>query len=230
MYQDILDAYRTTTEKTLAAWERHPGVGEAVPEEDNRRHLGVSSGCLFQPRGQLSRCHQKLQHLASQDALLDVTPLEGLHFTFLALAWDYYSDLESLPLELSNLKRLYKQFVVTVDFRVDELRLVPLNNTLLLAGVPSVESYQMRQAFAEALLASPWRPHIEDRYKNHLIPPLFWHTTLARYRSSYASQALRELYFDYSNVTFGSLDLGKPQLVATTCNWIRFYDLICEDL
>lgn len=219
--QPITDAYAAMTAQTLQAWQSHPGVGKLLVADANRQHLGVSSGRNFMPTGKLQRLHGELLQLASADSLLDVVPAHGLHFTFLALAWDHFESADEVPAELQTLVPIFKETVARLNFRVCDLRLVPLKGALLLAGLPDAQTHATREQLARRVLQSPWRPHLEARYAGFPIPPLIWHITLARYAAEYAPQPLRDLYHHYSTTSFGDLELGEPQIGMINYNWTR---------
>lgn len=217
--QPILDAYANMTQQTLQAWTAHPGIGETQPAYPYKHQLGVSSGRPFSPNGMLKQLHDKLCQLAEADPLYDVVPTHGLHFTFLALAWDRFNAIEEVPPEINELVPLFKATVAGLNFTVSDLRLVPLKNALLLAGLPDVQTYAIRQQLAQRLLQSAWRPYLEARYAGFPIPPLIWHITLVRYGAEYAPQPLRDLYQRYRRTSFGSLTLGEPQIGVINYNW-----------
>jgi hypothetical protein len=223
---EISQAYANRTEATLAAWRDHPDPGDPLPPSPNRQLLGVTSGCLFRAQGELAALHDELVELAARDSRLDVVPTDGLHFTFLALAWNRYASVEALPRPLAAVIPIFQQVASGLDYRLHSLRLVPLPNALVLAGLPDARTNQARQAFAEEVLATAWAPLIRDRYRDYpTIPPLFWHTTLARYGTHFASPALRRLYFRHKDISFGDLSLGRPQLVAASYGWSQRYAL-----
>jgi hypothetical protein len=70
-----------------------------------------------------------------------------------------------------------------------------------------------------------WRSLIEARYQGYNIPPLFWHTTIARYNHRYAPAAMRELYAQYATRAFDDLALGQPLLALVNYNWTRCFPL-----
>lgn len=219
--QPILDAYASMTQQTLQAWAAHPGIGPLQPSYPNRQQLGVSSGRSFAPSGALKQLHEELLQLAEADSLYDVVPAHGLHFTFLALAWDHFASVDALPPEIHELVPLFKTTVAGLNFTVTDLRLVPLKGALLLAGLPDPQSYAVRQQLAARVLQSAWRPYLEARYAGFPIPPLIWHITLVRYAAEYAPQSLRDLYQRYRTTAFVDLQLGQPQIGVINYNWTK---------
>lgn len=219
--QEILDTYASMTQQTLQAWADHPGIGPLQPPYPNRQQLGVSSGRSFTASGALSALHADLLRLAEADPLYDVVPAHGLHFTFLALAWDHFASLEELPPEIHELVPLFKTTVAGLNFTVTDLRLVPLKGALLLAGLPDPQSYAVRQQLATRVLQSTWRPYLEARYTGFPIPPRIWHITLVRYGAEYAPQSLRDLYQRYRTTAFADLQFGQPQIGIINYNWTK---------
>lgn len=223
--QEIIDTYTKMTEQTLQAWQSHPGVGDLLSADQNRQKLGVSSGRNFTPTGELQKLHSKLLQLSEKDPLLDVVPAQGLHFTFLALAWDHFASVDEMPPEINELVPIFKETVAGLNFRVCDLRLVPLKGALLLAGIPDAATHATRQKLAQRVLASPWKPHLEARYAGFPIPPQIWHITLARYAAEYVPQSLRDLYDHYRTTSFGDLELGEPQIGMINYNWTKKFFL-----
>ena len=224
LFAPILAAYERTRAATQDAWAANPRTGDPLPPEPHRAQLGISSGRIFAASGPLAQVHAELRALAAQDPLLDVTPANSLHFTFLALAWDRYT-LQTLPPELAALKPIFAKHTLGMDFAVTDLRLLPLKNALVLAGLPSPDSFARRNALAQELLASAWGPLLQGRYRGFDIPPLFWHTTLARYGAPFASQPLRDVYARHSAIGMGGLHFGQPLLAAVNYNWQQCHPL-----
>lgn len=221
----ILAAYDETAAATLTTWCEHPEVGEAEPYRDETRRLCFSSGCKISATGALREVHDALLELAQHDAAYDVTPAAGLHFSFLAMSWGLYDEPEEYANDAGDLITLFRQRTAGLNYRITQLRLVPLRNTIILAGVPDEASFNARQAFAEAAMQTKWRPRIEARYQGYAIPPLFWHTTIARYNHRYAPAAMREVYAQYATRAFDDLALGQPLLALVNYNWTRCFPL-----
>ena len=218
--QSILPAYKTTTHATYALWQAHPSVGDAVAYPDDMRKLCISSGRTFAATGALAELHKELMSLAANDATLDIVPMTSLHFSFLAMSWGLFNEPSEAP-PLQDIAALFAAHTTHIPFVISQLRVVPLRNSLILAGLPDVRSFDARQALAKALLQSTWRAHIEARYAGYEIPPLFWHTTLARANTQFAPNTLRELYHAYRSRTFDDLELSAPQLALVNYNWSR---------
>jgi hypothetical protein len=221
----ILAAYGETTAATLNTWREHPDTGEAEPYRDDPRRLCISSGCTLTATGALREVHDALLALAQRDAAFDVTPAAGLHFSFLAVSWGLYDTPGEYPNDAGDLIALFKAHTAGLNYRITQLRLVPLRNTIILAGVPDAASFDARQGFADAVMQSRWRPLIEARYKGYEIPPLFWHTTLARYNHRHAPAAMRDLYAQFASRAFDDLSLGAPMLALVNYNWTRCFPL-----
>ena len=218
----ILSAYDATTQATLAAWRENAGIGEALAYPDDTRKLCISSGRKFVAVGALAELHSQLIALSANDSTLDVVPIASLHFSFLAMSWGLWDEPDEAPAP-QELTKLFTQHTAHIPFVISQLRVVPLKNSLILAGVPDVQSFEARHAFAQAVLQSEWRSHIESRYAGYEIPPLFWHTTLARANTHLAPKKMRELYFAYSSRIFDDLELGAPQLSLVNYNWSRWF-------
>lgn len=221
----IFAAYEETTAATLHTWREHPDIGEAEPYRDDTRRLCFSSGCRLTPAGALREVHTALLALANEDAAFDATPADGLHFSFLAVSWALYDEPEEYANDARDLIALFNAYTSGLNYRITHLRLVPLRNTLILAGVPDAASFVARQRFAEAVMQSRWRSLIEARYEGYSIPPLFWHTTLARYNHRYAPASMRELYAQFAGRIFDDLELGTPMLALVNYNWTRCFPL-----
>jgi hypothetical protein len=221
----ILTAYDETTAVTLNTWRDHPETGEAEPYCDDTRRLCISSGCKITAAGALRDVHTALLALANEDAAFDVTPASGLHFSFLAMSWGLYDAPEEYANDADDLIALFKAHTAGLNYRIKHLRLVPLRNTLILAGVPDAASFDARQGFAEAAMQTRWRAHMEARYQGYSIPPLFWHTTLARHHHRYAPAAMRELHAQFASRTFDDLVLGRPMLALVNYNWTRCFPI-----
>ncbi len=221
----ILAAYAATTQATLATWRDYPDSGEPFVYPDDTRKLCISSGRKFTATGALAEIHAQLIALAAMGDTLDVVPVAGLHFSFLALSWGVWDKPAQAP-DLRDIASTLTQHAGHIPFVISQLRLVPLKNALILAGVPDAQSFAARHAFAQTMLQSPWSGHIGARYRDYEIPPLFWHTTLARANTQFAPKHMRALYFAYSARMFDDLQLGPPQLALVNYNWSRWFLVI----
>lgn len=221
----ILAAYDETTAATLDTWREQLETGEAEPYRDSLRRLCFSSGCKVTANGALAELHAALSELARQDDPFDVTPAAGLHFSFLAMSWGLFDAPDEYANDAGDLIDIFKAHTAGLNYRIAQLRLVLLRNALLLAGVPDEASYAARQSFANALMQTRWRPYLEARYQGYSIPPLFWHTTLARYNRQYAPASMRELYARFASCTFNDLSLGTPMLALVNYNWTRCFPI-----
>ena len=221
----ILAAYEETTTATLKLWREHADCGDVEPYRDDTRRLCISSGCKFTSAGALRNLHDALLTLAKEDDAFDVTPVAGLHFSFLALSWGLYDEPSEYAHQADDLIAIFKQHTAGLHYRITQLRLVPLRNTLILAGVPDAASFAARQRFADAVMQSRWRSLLEARYAGYSIPPLFWHTTLARYNHQFAPATLRDVYAQFASCTFDDLSLGQPTLALVNYNWTRCFPM-----
>jgi hypothetical protein len=221
----ILAAYDDTTAATLKTWREHPAIGEAEPYKDSTHRLCFSSGCRLTATGALLDFHDALLSLAKEDAAFDVTPAAGLHFSFLAVSWGLYDEPEEYANDADDLISLFRAHTAGLNYRITHLRLVPLRNTIILAGVPDEASFDARQRFADAVMQTKWQALIEARYQGYNIPPLFWHTTLARYNHRFAPASMRDLYAQFATRAFDDLVLGQPLLALVNYNWTRCFPL-----
>lgn len=222
-----LAEYARLTEDTLSAWRSHPGSGDQLGLSLKHAALGITAGCWLPPDETILTVHDRLAALASGDALLDIVPRASLHYTFLALHWGLYDGWSSVPDELRQILPILDKHLSGLNFVVRDLRLVPLKNALLLAGTPDAASAAARQALVNELMASPWRRFLEDRYAGYSLPPQVWHITLARYRASFASQAMRDVYFQHAGLRVSELGMGQPRLVLASENWSRCLEREC---
>ncbi|HQX09995.1 MAG TPA: hypothetical protein PLG23_03980 [Thermoflexales bacterium] len=218
MRTDLDAEYAGMTARGLDAWARAPGAGERNPPDPLRRRLGVTSGRLFTPTGALVQLGAALSALAAADDDVDVVPTSGLHFTFLALAWDHYASAADVP-NTSQLRTLFAARTQELPFSLGHMRLVAISGALLLAGIPDPASATARADLAADLMAADWAPHIAERYRGYPFPPKIWHTTLARSRRQFATPGMRALFAEYRDRTFDDLALGPPWLVAANYNW-----------
>jgi hypothetical protein len=216
-----LAEYARLTASTLAAWRKHPETGDPVGLPPGRGALGITVGCWLPREDAVLAVHNRLAPLAATDMQMELVPRASLHYTFLALHWDLYDGWPAVPDELRQILPILDKHVNGLNFVVRDLRLVPLTNALLLAGMPDAACAAARQALVAELLTSPWRRFLEDRYAGYPLPPQVWHTTLARYRAGFASQAMRDVYFQNAALRIPKLSMGQPRLVLASETWSR---------
>lgn len=219
MLSEIQAEYDMLTADALAAWLAHPDTGALAAADPRRGRLGVTSGRLIPPNPALLALHDEITALAQDDALLAPVPRASLHFTFLALAWDHYDNPAALPPAFAEAHALFDECVRGLNFTVHNLRLLPLRNGLVLAGMPDAAGLTARQRLTEALLGTAWRPLLEERYARLPLPPKLWHTTLVRYGRQFAPQTLRALYHAHAGRNLGTIELGEPDLLMTDMTW-----------
>ena len=217
---DALSAlYEATSERTRVAWQKAPDCGEVMQQAYYDPHkLALASGIQPVPSTDIASLRQQLAELARGDALADVMPADGLHFTFLPLTLPLYTDTEQ-PENMASLLELWHSWRQS-KVHIRELRLVALPSQLLLAGIPDEQSLQARQQFCDALLASPWRNHLIDRHAHTPLPAPFWHTTLLRYRAQYLPPSLRRFFLANHQQRYGSAE-GSLKLAQVNYNWTR---------
>lgn len=217
---DALSAlYEATSERTLVAWQKAPDCGEIMQQAYYDPHkLALASGIQPSLPTAIASLRQQLAIRVSDDALADVMPADGLHFTFLPITLPLYSAAEP-PENMASLLTLWQRWRQHT-VRINELRLVALPGQILLAGIPDEKSQQARQQFCDALLASPWLNHLIDRHAHTPLPPPFWHTTLLRYQAQYLPPSLRHFFLANRQQRYGSVE-GTLKLAQVNYNWTR---------
>ena len=220
----IESEYQKIKNATLEKWNSSSVEGRNVGFPYEEKLYGVTSGIKFSPKGELSSLLLDLRETKKGNQDLDVTSDENLHFTFLALSPLVYPCKEDLPVEISELRRVSK-ILKGNGFSISKLRLVPLKNAILLAGIPSSASLELRDYYAKLLLTSNWSLYLKERYEGFEIPPPIWHTTLVRSRRELASEAVREIYNKYRDTSFGDLIFQKIDLVAANYNWSKVMNI-----
>ena len=217
MICELQAEYDATSDATLEKWKNDEGAGALRRPSFPFTKVGVTSGSYIQPPHPAFEILSELEHLAGRDPNADITKPECFHLTFLAILTVSYDVVEELP-SVDGLKEIFRRICHGKEFLVQKLGLVALPNALLLAGHPDDASLSLRGEFAEALLASPWKGHLEARYHGGVIPPIFWHTTLVRYHAEYLPEELRAFFKSNRSKTYGRLVL-PIHLMSTNYNW-----------
>lgn len=225
MIDKIETEYRRIERDTVEAWRANPTPGEDARSGYDIRLLGFSSGSRFSTFTVLSEFMAELEVLTKHVRALDLLPDTNLHFTFLALSPHVYESREAFPEDVRDLKQIAGASLTRAPIQLSRLRLVPLPNALVLAGIPDCGAIEARAKFAEVLLNSRWEKHLRSRYGRHPIPPLIWHTTLVREGHQYLSPEVRELFYRWRDRDFGNLELSPPVLAAVTYNWSRVVEM-----
>ncbi|MGK9174541.1 hypothetical protein KXR87_15130 [Yokenella regensburgei] len=219
---ELLSAlYEATSEKTLAAWLTAPDCGAPMHQPYYDPHkLALATG--FQPAMPegISALRHALASLTQGDERADVLPPDGFHFTFLPVTLPLYEQYGQ-PEDIAPLLTLWQTWRQQ-QVQIRDLRLVALPGQLLLAGIPDEESLRSRQAFCEALLASPWRDRLIARHAHTPLPPPFWHTTLLRYRAQFLPLPVRHFFMQHRHQRFGSV-AGGVILAQVNYNWTQVY-------
>jgi hypothetical protein len=219
------DEYQRIDANTLLAWKANPLPGNLTGLGYDAAMLGFSSGSKFAPFGPLKQFLTELNQLSKNVDGLDVLADSNLHFTFLALSPHLFSGPDNFPDNLCELRRVVKESLQPGPICLSRLRLVPLPNAIVLAGVPNTESVSARKLFADALLKSGWADFLRQRYGQHSIPPRIWHTTLVRADRQYLHSSVRDLFHSWKQQDFGSLELESPKVAAVTYNWSRVVEM-----
>lgn len=217
----IENEYARITSESKDAWENEPSPGKFVGLPQGYTKLGISLGSYYLFNDRIRFFYSKLEQIASVDKALTLVPERSAHFTFLALAAHFWDHISELPQETKLLSDIVSRYFTKAEWRLNELRIVPGKNYLLLAGIPHEKTWRRRQEFAAGLLNSPWKKHIEQRheYKGYSFPPVIWHTTLCRYQHEFLPQSVRELFRQFEAERFGELTLQAPELKAVNYDW-----------
>lgn len=222
---ELQQLYARTSEKTLAMWATQPDMGRIREEAFYEPHkLAITSGIQPALTEPLKLLLHELHELAQNDALADVMPFNGLHFTFFAITMPLYqpSDIAKLdPFLLTAFKEHAKDLTVSIS----NLRLVALPNQLLIAGTPDVKSLAAKEAFASQLLDSPWREKLRERHGDIPLPPPFWHSTLLRYQADFLPARFRDYFHTQQSRIYGEVS-AQAQLAFTNYNWTEVYGCV----
>ena len=212
--EQIAAAYEATRQRTLAVWEKSPDAGAEAPPPYHPTQRAYAIGSLFTPPAALEPVISRVLDAEGVTAV----PREALHYTFLALTPHQWDDFDAMPdpnfLAAGTRLRLHD-----LRFEISNLKLLPLPNTLLLAGFPSIEMLDARERLLGDLMkngiTAAW---LHERY-GAAFPPLFWHTTLARSTTTLLPPALQFLYHELAAVNFGRLSMAAPRLHAVNFDW-----------
>lgn len=221
LVESIANEYSQITAATLQTWVNNPSIGAPRPLPDGYYKFGISVGSFFQPTARLKPLFQELENLAGIDANHVTIPSTSFHFTFLALAGHEFDAFQALPPEVAELTEVCRKILDFKMWRLDQLRVLPGANFLLLVGMPSSELVELREKFAAALLDSSWKRFIQSRheYRGYPFPPKIWHTTLCRYKAEFLPRETRQLYERYRNQTLGAIELEVPRLRRVNYDW-----------
>lgn len=211
--------YENTSERTLALWLNAPGAGD-VMQGNYYDTTGFAPATGIQPplSPALRNLLEEVNALAEGDPLADAMPLDGLHFTFLAVTLPRYQRHER-PEKLAELQAIWEAYRAKPTC-ISELQLVALPGQLLLAGIPDEASAAARTELAQRLLRSGWRDEIQARYKNTPLPPPFWHSTLLRYCAARLPEKWRAFFLSRRQARYGMVNAPR-QLVMTNYNWTQ---------
>ncbi|OFZ45962.1 MAG: hypothetical protein A2381_00185 [Bdellovibrionales bacterium RIFOXYB1_FULL_37_110] len=222
---EIENEYQRLKSTTHLQWDKSSEEGADVGPPYDQNLFGITCGAKFNPVGELHLFLENLRLRTSNNPSLDITTNDHLHFTFLALSPLTYKNKKELPREVDELKRISKKVINREMFSLTQLRLVPLKNTILLAGIPTDDSFKLRNTYVRELLNSSWAAYLQERYIGHEIPPKIWHTTLVRTRNELLPVEVRELYLENLDKYFGNLNFEKIELIAANYNWSKIIQL-----
>lgn len=211
--------YEETSARTLALWRNAPGIGETMQSDYyDKTRFAPTTGIQPLLSAALRVLLEEVNTLAEGDPLADAMPLNGLHFTFLAVTLPLYQR-QQRPEKLAELLEIWEAYRARPTC-ISELQLVALPGQLLLAGIPDSDSAAARKALAQRLLRSGWRDEITARYHNTPLPPPFWHSTLLRYRAQRLPEPWREFFLTRRQQRYGAVSAPR-QLVMTNYNWTQ---------
>ena len=216
---DLTPLYDETSARTLALWRQAPSTGEAMEGDYyNKDKFAPATGIQPPLSPTLRSLLTEVNALAEGDPLADAMPLDGLHFTFLAVTLPLYQR-QQRPENLAELQTIWEAYRAKPTC-ISELQLVALPGQLLLAGIPDEASAAARRELAQRLLRSSWRDEIQARYKNTPLPPPFWHSTLLRYRAARLPEKWRAFFLSRQQARYGMVSAPR-QLVMTNYNWTQ---------
>lgn len=210
MLEEIEREYNRLRSEGLNTWAEYPHPGNLRGAAYDRR-LALSFGVRYTATRRMQGLLDGLTKLREDDEL-DV--VQDLHVTFLACTRQVYETIEDLPLAAFLTNDL------PASIRLNCLRLIPIQDGLVLAGLPDAEAIEARATIAGELLGRPEAAKLlRERYGKYPIPPLLWHTTLVRCRHEYAKKSVRDLFARHATVDFNSLDIGPIRLCAIDFDW-----------
>jgi len=219
-------AYERLTEDAISTWNANGTIGLPTPFPYHRKRLALAIGRTFTASNRLRTLLNDMRTVSTYIPRLEVPETSWLHFTFLALSPHNFARVESFPDSLSVVKQSYTRCVAGRPWTIKNLRLVPLHNGLLLAGIPDMDTLASRKQLADDLLSSPWETMLRARYGRYPIPPVIWHTTLMRFPYERMPAPARDIYFAYSSGSFGDITLDPPILAAVSYNWSQVIRLL----
>ncbi|WP_310606359.1 hypothetical protein [Buttiauxella brennerae] len=220
--EQLQQLYSRTNEKTLATWAVNLGCGrvrEAAYYDPHK--LAITSGIQPALSDPLHGLLHELHQLAETDTKADVMPFTGLHFTFFAITMPLYQN-EDIATVDPELLAIFAQQAKDLPVTISNLRLVALPNQLLIAGTPDEAGQAAKEAFAGALVKTPWREKLRERHGDIPLPPPFWHSTLLRYQAEFLPTCFRDYFKTRQTHHFG--DVSAPvQLAFANYNWTKVY-------
>ena len=215
----LTSLYEETSARTLALWNNAPEIGELMQGDYyDKDRFAPATGIQPPVPGALRKLLEEVNALAEGDPLADAMPLNGLHFTFLAVTLPLYRRRQR-PEKLDELRTIWEAYRLQPT-TISELRLVALPGQLLLAGIPDGASAAARVELAQRLLRSGWQDEIKARYQNTPLPPPFWHSTLLRYRAERLPEKWRDFFRARQTQRYGAVSAPR-HLVMTNYNWTQ---------
>lgn len=210
-------AYNAESEATLAKWALRTNVGAAQTAPFHPTRISITTGSYLPHADSVAALLARLADCVEADPVADLISPANLHATFLALSQPLYDSEAAIP-ALPEVREAFDAHCQGQTMRLHGLRLVALPNALILAGQPDSSTFERRQSFARALLASSWRVTLQERYPGRPIPPLFWHSTLLRYHAELLPEHLRRFFLAERGQRYGSISV-PIRLLATSYDW-----------
>lgn len=216
---EIESGYDRIQQETLADWRAHSSCGTQQELSYPPSAIALTSGAEFTECEFLPDLLDTLDAIGERDGRLTTSHSGRTHFTFLALTTHLWMGKDNIPQPLVSATQELSMHLKGFAWVIRELRLVPLKNAVLLAGIPELATKKARHDFAEAALKSPLGELVRQRYGQFSIPPRVWHTTLARYRGERMPVEVREVFRRFQNERIRNLELGTPHVVAASFDW-----------
>ncbi|WP_414163328.1 hypothetical protein ACMGGS_15295 [Superficieibacter sp. BNK-5] len=220
----LAQLYAATSARTIKEWQTQATAGERLREEYYPAEtLALATG--IKPALSLTQCAllRALYTVVKDDPLADVLPEAGFHFTLLPLTLARFEQHQPLPGRVQELHDLWHDYRGT-EITISQLRLVALPGQLLLAGIANRAAVSLRQRFCQQVLESSWRQELLARHQNSPLPPLFWHSTLLRYRAQRLPETVRSFFLLRQTQRYGEVT-GSAQLVKTNYNWTHCFPI-----
>lgn len=209
--------YDQTSTRAREAWASAADSGETRTEARyDRDKFALATGIMPPVSAPVRDLLLELHALAQGDTLADSMPLNGLHFTFLAISGPVYAQ-PARPAHYASLAAAF-QAITPHQVTIRNLRLVALADQILLAGIPDELSLRRRQTLTDRLLSGEWQDPLKKRYGNLPLPPPFWHSTLLRYETTRLPLPFRAFFERHCGRDLGEVS-APLALAMVNYNW-----------